>query len=84
MKYSVEFSDGVFKETLEVDNHVVSKSWKREDGGEVSGLCSRDLDFAEQLSEVFDKDTLDEIYDKFDNLMIVPDMEDLIIHHDLY
>ena len=80
MKYSVEFDNttGIFTETLEVDNHTVSKCWKRE-YGDISGLCSSDKDFSEQLSELLDEDDCDAIYNFFDEQMLVADMEDFIV-----
>ena len=52
MKYSVEYKNGKFIETLEVDNNIVTKTWQREDKGEITGLCSHDNDFSEQLEEL--------------------------------
>lgn len=83
MKYSVEYENGKFTETLVVDGHEVSKTWKREDGGTLSGLCSHDSDFSEQLKELLDEEICDNIYDVFDNLMIVADMEDFIMTNDV-
>ncbi len=78
MKYSVEYKNGKFIETLEVDSHTVSKTWQREDKGEITGLCSHDNEFSEQLKELLDEDVLDYIYDLFDNSMLVADIEDFI------
>lgn len=78
MKYSVEYKNGVFRETLEVDGNSVEKYWKREDDGEMVGLRTLDADFSEQLAEVLDEDVCDNIYDTFDNLMLIADMEDFI------
>ena len=62
MKYSVEFENGVFTESLTVDGHTVIKTWKRRDKGTITGLC-----------------TGDNVYETFDNLMLVADMEDFIM-----
>ncbi len=80
MKYSVEFdiATGIFTETLEIDNHTVRKCWKRE-YGDISGLCSSDKDFSEQLSELLDEDDCDKIQQFFDDQMLVSDMEDFIL-----
>lgn len=83
MKYSVEYKNGVFTETLEVDGHTVNKNWKRKNDGEIQGLCTKDLDFSEQLSELLDEDVCDNIYGMFDNLMMVADMEDFIRDNDV-
>ena len=81
MKYSVEYKEGAFIETLEVDSHIVTKAWKREkpENSAISGLCSSDKEFSEQLFEVFDEDVCEKIYDFFDNSVLVADMEDFII-----
>ena len=78
MKYSIEFENGVFTETLEVDGHEATKTWKREDG-DVSGLCSHDNDFSEQLKELLDEDVCNSVYEFFDENMMVADMEDFIM-----
>ncbi len=78
MKYSVEYRNGKFIETLEVDSHTVSKTWQREDKGEITGLCSHDNEFSEQLEELLDEDILDYVNDLFDNNMLVADIEDFI------
>ncbi len=83
MKYSVEFKNGVFKETLEVDGNSVEKYWTRKDDGEICGLCTNDSDFSEQLMEVLDEDTCGNIYDLFDNSMLVADVEDFIRDNDV-
>lgn len=80
MKYSVEYSNGKFVETLEVDGHTVSKTWQREYKGEVTGLCSHESDFSEQLAELLDEEQLDYVYDVFDNNMLVADIEDFIVN----
>lgn len=80
MKYSVEYKDGKFIETLEVDSHVVTKTWQREDKGEITGLSSYDNMFSEQLEELLDEDVLDHINDLFDNSMLVADIEDFIVN----
>lgn len=49
MKYGVEYKNGKFVETLEVDGCIAHKTWKREDCGEINGLCTKDADFAEQF-----------------------------------
>ena len=78
MKYSVEYSNGKFVETLEIDNHTVTKTWQREDKGEITGLCSHEGDFTDQLAEFLDEVQLDYVYDVFDNSMLVADIEDFI------
>ena len=80
MKYSVEYRNGKFIETLEVDNNIVTKTWQREDKGEITGLCSHDNDFSEQLEELLDEYVLDHIKDLFDNSMLVSDVEDFIVN----
>lgn len=80
MKYSVEYSNGKFVETLEVDGHTVSKTWQREDKGTITGLCSHEGDFSEQLAELLDEEQLDYVYDFFDNSMLVADIEDFIVN----
>lgn len=80
MKYSVEYSDGKFVETLEVDGHTVSKTWQREDKGAITGLCSHEGDFSEQLAELLDEEQLDYVYDVFDSSMLVADIEDFIVN----
>ncbi len=80
MKYSVEFKNGAFIETLEVDSHTVTKTWKRENRGTITGLYSKDREFCEQLSELLDEETLDFIYETFDQSMLVGDIEDFIMH----
>ena len=80
MKYSVEYSNGKFVETLEVDGHTVSKTWQREDKGAITGLCSHEGDFLEQLAELLDEEQLDYVYDVFDNNMLVADIEDFIVN----
>lgn len=79
MKYSVEFENGVFTESLTVDGHTVTKTWKRRDKGTITGLCTGDKDFSEQLEELLDEETCDNVYGTFDNLMLVADMEDFIM-----
>ena len=83
MKYSVEYKNGAFIETLEIDGHTVNKKWKRENREDISGLCSRDLDFSEQLEELLDEETLDGVNDLFDNSMLVADIEDFIINNNV-
>ena len=83
MKYSVEYKNCKFIETLEVDGHTATKTWKREDRGEISGLCSKDKEFSEQLEELLDEDVLDAVYDLFDCSMLVADMEDFIRDNDV-
>ena len=80
MKYSVEYKDGKFIETLEVDNNIVTKTWQREDKGEITGLCSHDNEFSEHLEELLDEYVLDHINDLFDNSMLVSDVEDFIVN----
>lgn len=75
MKYSIEYQNGKFVETLEVDSHVTTKTWKRNG----MGLCSNDRDFAEQLEECLDEEVLDHIADLFDGCMMVSDIEEFII-----
>lgn len=80
MKYSVEYmGSGKFRETLQVNGNTVFKTWQRKHG-EISGLCSDDLEFSEQLKEVEDEDVLDYINDLFDSSMLVADVEDFIIN----
>lgn len=83
MKYSVEYKDGQFKETLEVDGNTVHKHWKRETDGNLQGLCSHDSDFCDQLADVLDEDVCDNIYEIFDNSMLVADVEDFIRDNDV-
>lgn len=78
MKYSVEYKNGKFIETLEVNNNTVIKTWQRKNDGEISGLRSTDLEFSEQLEEIEEEDVLDYIYDLFDNSMLVADIEDFV------
>ena len=80
MKYCVEFKNGKFIEILEVDNHTVTKTWQREDKGEITALCSHDNEFSEQLEELLDEDVLDNINDLFDSSMLVADIEDFIVN----
>ncbi len=82
MEYKIEFKDGIFTETLKVKAHVATKQWKREEG-EISVLCSKDNDFSEQLKDYFDDETLEAIYDFWDNQMLVADMEDFIMNYDV-
>lgn len=81
MKYSVEYKNGKFVEVLEVNGYEATKTWQREDDGEISGLCSHDLDFSEQFQNVLDTDALERIYDMFDSNMLVSDMEDFIMYN---
>ena len=83
MKYSVEFTNGVFIESLTVDGHTVTKNWKRRDKGTITGLCTSDKDFSEQLEELLDEEVCNSIYDCYDNLMMVADMEDFIMINDV-
>ena len=83
MKYSVEYKDGQFIETLEVDNNVVTKTWKREENEALSGLCTKDNDFSEQLEELVDEDVAERIYDIFDQSMLVADVEDFVRDFDV-
>lgn len=83
MKYSVEYKNGVFKETLEVDGNTVYKHWKREMDGTIQGLRSHDSDFCDQLADVLDEDVCDNIYEMFDNLLLVDDMEYFIRDNDV-
>jgi hypothetical protein len=83
MKYSVEYKDGQFKETLEVDGNTVHKYWKRETDGTLQGLCSHDSDFCDQLVDVLDEDVCDNIYEIFDCSMLVADVEDFIRDNDV-
>lgn len=79
MKYSVEYSNGKFVETLEVDGHTVLKTWQREDKGSITGLlCSHDKEFSEQLEELLDEEQLDYVNDLFDNSLLVSDIEDFV------
>ena len=78
MKYSVEYKNGKFIETLEVNNNTVTKTWQRKNDGGISGLRSTDLEFSEQLEEVEEEDVLDYINDLFDNSMLVADVEDFV------
>ena len=80
MKYSIEYKDGKFIETLEIDNNTVSKAWQREDKGSITGLCSHESDFSEQLAEILDEEQLDYVYDVFDSSMLVADIEDFIVN----
>ena len=77
MKYSVEYKDGKYIETLEIKGATVTKTWQYEEG-DVSGLCSKDLDFAEQLDATFDESFCNDIYNTFDNNMWVADISDFI------
>ena len=83
MKYSIEYKNGSFIESLEVDGHNAIKTWKRENGENISGLCSHDKEFSEQLEELLDEEVLNSVYDLFDNPMLVADMEDFIIDNDV-
>lgn len=83
MKYSVEFENGVFTESLTVDGHTVTKTWKRQNRGAITGLCTSDKDFSEQLEELLDEEVCNSIYDCYDNLMMVADMEDFIMINDV-
>lgn len=83
MKYSVEYKNGKFIETLEVDGHIATKTWKRENGENIIGLCSHDKEFSEQLEELLDEEVLDSVYDLFDDSMLVADIEDFILHNNV-
>ena len=83
MKYSVEYKNCKFIETLEVDGHTATKTWKRENGEDISGLRSHDKEFSEQLEELLDEEVLDSIYDLFDNSMLIADIEDFILHNNV-
>lgn len=80
MKYSVEYRDGKFIETLEINGNTGIRTWKREKGSDISGLCSKELDFSEQFEPVEDEEVLEYINDLFDNSMLVADIEDFIIN----
>ncbi len=77
MEYSIKYENGKFIETLRVDGHTASKTWKREDA--FLGLQSRDKDFSEQLEELLDEDQCNDIYNTFDTNMWVSDIEDFIM-----
>lgn len=79
MKYSIEFKDGKFIETLEVDGHTATKTWKREKDGNLNCLQCHDKEFYEQLEEMFEEDVTDGIYETFDNNLWVADIEDFIM-----
>lgn len=79
MKYSVEYKNGTFVETLEVDNVVAIKTWKREEGE--FGLICRDEDFCEQFTEFLDEEVCDDIYDTFDGSFLVSDIENLMLEY---
>lgn len=83
MKYGVEFKNGKFIETLEIDNHTVTKTWQREDKRTITGLCSHDKEFSEQLEGLLDEEQLDYVNDLFDNSMLVADIEDFIANIDV-
>ncbi len=78
MKYSVEYKNGRFIELLEVDGHTAKKTWQREVTGPISGLCSHDKDFSEQLCELLEEDVLNNISMVFDDNMLVADIEDFV------
>lgn len=78
MKYSIEYQNGKFIETLEVDNNIVTKTWQRKDTGKLIGLHSKDNEFSEQLKGLLDEDVLNDINDLFDNNMLVSDIENFI------
>lgn len=78
MKYSVEYKDGKYIETLEINGTTVTKTWQYEESEEVSGLCSKDLDFSEQLGPTFDESFCDDVYNTFDNNMWVADISDFV------
>lgn len=79
MKYSVEYVDGQYIETLEVVGHVVTKIWRREEFGTVTGLVSHDKDFSEQLKEVLDESILNDVSNFFDDSVTVSDIEDFVM-----
>ena len=83
MKYGVEYKNGKFVETLEVDGCIAHKTWKREDCGEINGLCTKDADFAEQFEELLDEEVLDSISNFFDDNMLVADVEDFVCMNDV-
>ena len=83
MKYSIEYKNGQFKETLEVDGNTVHKYWKRETDGTLQGLRSHDSDFCDQLADVLDEDVCNNIYEIFDCSMLVADVEDFIRDNDV-
>ena len=83
MKYSIEYKNGSFIESLEVDGHTATKTWKRENDENIRGLRSYDKEFSEQLEELLDEEVLDSVYDLFDNSMLVADMEDFIRDNDV-
>ena len=84
MKYSVEYENGIFTETLTVNGHEVRKLWKREDGGEFEQLCTKNRDFSEQLKEQLDEEVCNSIYEFFDESnMMVADIEDFIAMNDV-
>lgn len=79
MKYSVEYKNGQFIETLEIDGNVATKIWERREGQ--PGLGTTDEDFSGQFEELYDEDACDDIFDKIDNTFLVADIEDLVREH---
>ena len=78
MKYSVEYIDGKFVETLEINNHIATKTWIRKEDEFVDGLCSDDEDFSTQLENFVDESEANDIYNTFDTNTWVADIEDFI------
>lgn len=82
MKYSIEYNGGAFYETLEINGNTAQKIWRREEGGDISGLCSKDDEFTDQFDGLENKQTLDKIYEVFDESMLIADIEDLVNDYD--
>ena len=78
MKYSIEYKDGKFIETLEVNETTVKKTWQYVEFEEIRGLCTKDLDFSKQLETTFDENFCDDVYNTFDNDMCVSDFSDFV------
>lgn len=78
MKYSVEYKNGKYIETLEINGATATKTQQYEEGGDISGLCSKDLDFSEQLEWTFDESFCDDVYNTFDNNMWLADISDFV------
>ena len=78
MKYSIEYKDGKYTETLEFKGYTATRNWIYTDDGDIRGLCSKDNEFSEQFEKAGFEDFADDIYNTFDVNCWVSDIDDFI------
>lgn len=75
MRYGVEYINGKIVETLEIEGHVVTKTWTRNENGT---LVSSDKEFSEQLEGLVDEEIRVAVDIDFDGSTLASDIDDFV------